>query len=507
MFKSLKSLSLQKKVLISFVGPLVICFALGSVLINESLHTSVEKQINLAVKNTVENAYAIIEQHYQFAKTGVMSETEAKERAKFLVSKMRFGEDFKDYYWISDVDSKMVMHPIKQELSGQDVSHIKDSNGLPIFVEMAKVAKKSGSGYIKYDWQYGKDKNHIEQKVSFIRMHPEWKWIVGSGTFLVYLRNISQSIFTKILSLILVSILISSLIAFLVIKLLVIKPSLFITKSLGQVSGSLSQASSELVNSSVKMNSANQQQSAATQQSVSSLSEMSAMIERTEEVSTRTKELVGTAKNETNRGQETIEGLENVMDEIINNSIRLKDMRSILANITEKTSIIHDIVFKTQLLSFNASIEAARAGEFGQGFAVVAEEIGNLAKTSGTAASEINKLLNESSKEMEVLIKHTEESSAHGADVSEQVKSVFNTIGQQVSQMEQEMDMILSASTEQKQGIQQANVAMLQLNESAMMNTEAASDTNSKATSLNGYSSSMKNELKSLNEIILGSAS
>ena len=81
------------------------------------------------------------------------------------------------------------------------------------------------------------------------------------------------------------------------------------------------------------------------------------------------------------------------MDEIINNSIRLKDMRSILANITEKTSIIHDIVFKTQLLSFNASIEAARAGEFGQGFAVVAEEIGNLAKTSGTAASEINKLL------------------------------------------------------------------------------------------------------------------
>ena len=55
-------------------------------------------------------------------------------------------------------------------------------------------------------------------------------------------------------------------------------------------------------------------------------------------------------------------------------------------------------MFKTQLLSFNASIEAARAGQHGRGFAVVAEEVGHLAQTSGKAAEEIRNLLEKQSK-------------------------------------------------------------------------------------------------------------
>ncbi|MHA0111674.1 methyl-accepting chemotaxis protein, partial [Klebsiella pneumoniae] len=75
---------------------------------------------------------------------------------------------------------------------------------------------------------------------------------------------------------------------------------------------------------------------------------------------------------------------------------QLQSISNIIGEISAKTNIINDIVFKTQLLSFNASIEAARAGQHGRGFAVVAEEVGNLAQMSGNAAKEIRALLEDS---------------------------------------------------------------------------------------------------------------
>ncbi len=71
-----------------------------------------------------------------------------------------------------------------------------------------------------------------------------------------------------------------------------------------------------------------------------------------------------------------------------------------VTEIQNKTGLIHDIVFQTKLLSFNASVEAARAGEAGKGFAVVAEEVGRLSKISGDSAKEIESTLENASSEI-----------------------------------------------------------------------------------------------------------
>ena len=90
-------------------------------------------------------------------------------------------------------------------------------------------------------------------------------------------------------------------------------------------------------------------------------------------------------------------------------SEKLNSFGKIIDEINAKTRIIHDIVFQTKLLSFNASVEAARAGDHGKGFAVVAEEIGNLAQTSGRAAVEVDDLLKGSKVQVKEIIESTKE--------------------------------------------------------------------------------------------------
>jgi|GEM_PF-5285512 len=97
-------------------------------------------------------------------------------------------------------------------------------------------------------------------------------------------------------------------------------------------------------------------------------------------------------------GMESVERLRDAMESMEQAGNRLEDVQTMISSIGDKTGIINEIVFKTEMLSFNASIEAQRAGVAGRGFAVVASEVRALAKSSGNAALEIGEILSLSSK-------------------------------------------------------------------------------------------------------------
>lgn len=77
--------------------------------------------------------------------------------------------------------------------------------------------------------------------------------------------------------------------------------------------------------------------------------------------------------------------------------------------INEITNIINNIAGQTNLLALNAAIEAARAGESGRGFSVVADEIRKLAEQSKVSSESISKLINEISKNTDVIVQDSVE--------------------------------------------------------------------------------------------------
>jgi methyl-accepting chemotaxis protein len=147
---------------------------------------------------------------------------------------------------------------------------------------------------------------------------------------------------------------------------------------------------------------------------------------------------------------------------------------TIINQVYEKTGLIHDIVFKTQLLSFNASIEAARAGQHGRGFAIVAEEVGGLARLSGEAAKEIEALLKDSQNRVGLSLEGIETKVRDGNMIAQDAVMTFNYLAENVESIDEQIKGISEATAQQHLGINQTQTAMVQLDSSAKKSDEVS---------------------------------
>ena len=157
-----------------------------------------------------------------------------QEEALKTIAEMRYGKD--GYFWINNSFPKMVMHPIKPELIGEDLSENKDAKGKKHFVEMVEVTKNNNEGgLVKYFWDRPEKKGDPREKFSYVQKFEPWDWIIGTGA---YVDNIEadvtlmeektnkeiNSIILSIMIFSLVSIIIVYLIYSLLINKMIIKP-------------------------------------------------------------------------------------------------------------------------------------------------------------------------------------------------------------------------------------------------------------------------------------------
>jgi len=240
-----------------------------------------------------------------------------------------------------------------------------------------------------------------------------------------------------------------------------------VSERLSEVSQNMLQISNQASASSTQLAASSNQQATAVSQSMSSMDEMKSKLGLTVQHSGEALRSSEESFREASDGRFVLESMRAAIMEIKHSYEQLEEVNQVVRLIGDKTNVINDIVFKTQLLSFNASIEAARAGQHGRGFAVVASEVGKLAEMSGRAAQEIAKLIDHSTKKVAEIVGGTRGKVDSANDMSQECAKVFQRITERAGQVKSMVNSITDAATEQESGIVQVGHTMADLSHSA----------------------------------------
>ncbi|WP_454831180.1 methyl-accepting chemotaxis protein [Pseudoxanthomonas wuyuanensis] len=126
-------------------------------------------------------AMSVVDRFAALAESGQMSEEDAKRQALSVIESLRSANGT-DYLWVNDQHPTMLMHPHQTALNGKDLSASTSSDGKKIFVEMVKLGRTQGGGFLDYTWpKPGAD--GAVQKISYVGFHKPWGWVVGSGEY------------------------------------------------------------------------------------------------------------------------------------------------------------------------------------------------------------------------------------------------------------------------------------------------------------------------------------
>lgn len=136
------------------------------------------------IKELTHSAYSILQKYHQEETSGILSAEEAKNRALSEISALRYGDDNNDYFWVTDMEPKMLMHPFFKDLIGKNLSDYQDYNGKAFFLEIRNKLRTQQEAFINYTWFAKDNTQRIVPKLSYVQKFDPWHWTIGTGVYL-----------------------------------------------------------------------------------------------------------------------------------------------------------------------------------------------------------------------------------------------------------------------------------------------------------------------------------
>ena len=191
---------------------------------------------------------------------------------------------------------------------------------------------------------------------------------------------------------------------------------------------------------------------------VNSVQMMTASIKRVAESARESEEVARTASSTALKGGEAVErtvaGIQEIRETVAESTRKVKRLAESSQQISQIVSVISQIASRTNLLALNASIEAARAGESGKGFAIVADEVRQLADRSAKALKEIEHIVLQIQSETGSVMAAMEQGTQQviqGTKLAEQAKRSLDDIIQVSNRIDALVRSITSDTIEQRE--------------------------------------------------------
>jgi signal transduction histidine kinase len=143
------------------------------------------------IRELVVSAWSSLDGFAKQERQGLMTRDKAQALAIDHLRGLRYGQNSKDYFWINDMQPRMIMHPYRPDLEGTDVSTFSDPAGKRLFVSCVEMVQTNGAGYVDYQWQWLDDPSRIVPKISYVKGFELWGWIVGTG---IYVEDVHDQI-------------------------------------------------------------------------------------------------------------------------------------------------------------------------------------------------------------------------------------------------------------------------------------------------------------------------
>ncbi|MCX7711891.1 MAG: methyl-accepting chemotaxis protein [Clostridia bacterium] len=256
-----------------------------------------------------------------------------------------------------------------------------------------------------------------------------------------------------------------------------------LTERLSQSSKMVASAAAQLAAASQQLAEGSNEQAASIEETSATMNETASMINQNNENTRQASDLSEQAKGAAGAG----------FSKMNNMIVSMEELKKSSDKIAKIIKVIDDIAFQTNILALNAAVEAARAGEAGMGFAVVAEEVRNLAQRSAQAA-----------KDTAEIIERNIELSRQGVDVSAEVLKSLEEINLKSQNVNSIVGEITAASEEQSRGIQQINEAVSQMEKVTQHNAATAEESAAAAQELQSQAEELEHVVFELNNMVKG---